>query len=119
MNSKHPRDKIRRNLEDDLLELTEFLRRPLTKGAAPGFCQALQLDVNAKVLEPTWTDQGKRWSDFPWVTLVLGSGPVGLPDVFWEVVELLPRLVNTSESSSGDRSSTGSGDRIIVGLPAA
>jgi hypothetical protein len=92
--SVNPRDKIRRNLVQNPLELADFLDLPGQVGAASGFCQAIQLEVAGTCDESTW--EGKDWKDFPWVTFVLGSGPVGLPDPFWTVAPRLPQLVNTT-----------------------
>src|SRR5262245_22759094 len=88
----NPRDRIRRYIEKPL-KLEEFLQRPTKLHFAPGFCQALQLEVTGPAVGRNWTVPDNKWAEFPWVTLVLGSGPVGLPDAFWGAVQLLPDLV--------------------------
>jgi hypothetical protein len=104
--NKHPRDKIRRNVEDSL-ELDEFLQRPKKEfEAASGFCQALQVEVASTAFDQSWKDVGKRWAGFPWVTFVLGSGPVGLPDPFWRTVKSLPLLVEEAIESSRHEGNT-------------
>jgi hypothetical protein len=104
--NRHPRDKIRRNVEDSM-SLDEFLLRPTRYDeAASGFCQALQVEVAQTAFDQSWKDAGKRWAGFPWVTFVLGSGPVGLPDPFWRAVKSLPELVNEAIQHSRHEGNT-------------
>jgi hypothetical protein len=107
----NPRDRIRRYIDKPVV-LDDFLELPQPRGFAKGFCQALQLEVTGPALNQKWKVPEKQWLEFPWVTLVLGSGPVGLPDSFWGVVKLLPDLVVETIKELRDE-----GNKLVTSFP--
>jgi hypothetical protein len=76
--------------------INDFIQLPLALAAAPGFCQAMQVEISGEVNPTTWRSPRRRWHDFPWVTPIVGSGAAGLPDGYWSNADRLHELVSST-----------------------